>query len=170
MSKYIKNNKGMTIVELIVAMSIFIIVITLAVGGFVSIIRLQGQTESMTDVQQNSRIALEQITRLSRQAEELDIENIGIDQDNLSITIGGNSVCFKIDNDRLKKFTNINCTGSGLTLTSDDVKVTKFYFDKIAGIPATLNIYITIKPKNNTGVASSDELNLNTSVLLSGLK
>src|SRR3989304_2648377 len=73
----LSDSKGITLIELMVAMTIFLIVITLAVGGFISLIRLQSQTQTMTDVQQNGRIAIEQMTRLARQAESVDISGTG---------------------------------------------------------------------------------------------
>lgn len=181
--KRFENKKGMTIIELVVAMAIFIIVITLAVGAFISILRLQSQTQTMTDVQQNGRIISEQLTRQARQAENLSIEHLtptghtSADHapgsnifDQLKITIGPTTTCFKVDDTgHLKKFDS-DCLSNGLTLSSDDVKVTNFYFDQTSGIPPTLGINVTIESVNPAVGTSTDSIQLNTSVFLTGLK
>lgn len=179
MRKGYLDKRGITLIELIVAMAIFLVVITLAVGGFLSLLRLQTQTQTMTDVQQNGRIAIEQITRLARQAESLEITHLDPSghtnhtgdsdyQDQLKITIGGGSSCFKVEDDRLKRFTS--CGGTGLTLSSSDVKIKRFYFDKSRGVPPELYIYLTVESVNPSIGNEKDTINLNTSVLLTGLK
>lgn len=162
-----RESNGMTIIELLVAMSIFIIVVTLAVGGFISLIRLQSQTESMADVQQNGRIIIEQITRMAREAESLKISDTG-NNDIKELTIN-NETCLRIENERLKKFTPCAST-DGLTLSDDGVKITKFYFEKVAGLPSALNIFITIESKDNISGGDTDKLELNSSVLLTSIK
>jgi len=171
LQKFIINNtRGITLLELIVAMTIFLVVITLAVGGFVSLIRLQSQTQTMTDVQQNGRIAIEQITRLARQAESVDISGTG----DIQQIVFDSANCFTVVTvdgvNRLKKFDS-DCTSNGLTLSSDDVNVTKFYFVKNPGVPARLDINITVKSVNDVVAGGDpDVINLNTSVLLIGLE
>lgn len=170
MKKKYLNQKGMTIIELIVAMTIFVIVITLAVGGFISLIRLQSQTETMTDVQQNGRIAIEQITRLARQADEVNIIDSG-DLDKITFTNGTLYNCFTVKDGALKKYTTDGCTGeTSFTLSSSDVKITKFNLVKNTGVPASLEINLTVTSANPIAGGDPDEINLNTTVLLTGLK
>lgn len=172
--RYLKEEKGITLVELIVAMGIFLVVVTIAVGAFVSLIRLQSQSENMTSVQQNGRIALEQVTRLGRQAESVNILGSG-DLEALGFSISGTKICFGEDNGRLKKYDDYNiagstCSGNAFTLTGEDVNVTKFNFDTVSGIPSTLNIGIEMESKYATYGTEKNNILLNTSVVLTGLK
>jgi hypothetical protein len=63
------RKRGLTLIELMVAMTIFIMVMTLAVGGFVSISRTRAVIGAMKDSQQKARVASEMIFRLAKQAE-----------------------------------------------------------------------------------------------------
>jgi len=63
------HKKGMTLVELMVAMSIFMIVMMLGIGGFVTISRSRVLVGNMRDSQQKLRVANEMIVRYAKQAE-----------------------------------------------------------------------------------------------------
>lgn len=167
--KALKNKKGMTIVELMVAMTIFVIVITLAVGGFVAISRLSSQAYTMTNVQQNGRILIEQLTRLSRSADEVNITGTAPFQ-TVSFRNGTEWVCFNVVGSPtvVKKYNNIDCTGNGFSLTSSEVKVNKMTFVRKEGIPPYLKIGITLESATPAFGTSNDTIDLNTAVVLEG--
>jgi type II secretory pathway pseudopilin PulG len=71
------KKRGMTIIELLVAMAIFIVVITLVVGAFASISRTNGMAKTYRNSQQKLRIAMEMITRYARQANEVSVSTVG---------------------------------------------------------------------------------------------
>ncbi len=57
------NFRGFTIVELLVAMGIFLIVVEIAVGGFVNALRAQKQVAALIAAEGNADLALEQMAR-----------------------------------------------------------------------------------------------------------
>ena len=57
------QNKGFTIIELIVAMSLFIILMTISVGGFISALRNQRSVNNLMAVNNNAGLVLEQMVR-----------------------------------------------------------------------------------------------------------
>ncbi|MBI2013260.1 MAG: hypothetical protein HYS87_00250 [Candidatus Colwellbacteria bacterium] len=63
MSKKNKNRSGFTIVELIIAGSLFIIIISIASASFVESIKVQRQLSTLVDANNNTVQALEQIAR-----------------------------------------------------------------------------------------------------------
>ena len=63
------KTKGTTLVELVVAMGIFTILSTMAVGAFVTVSRMKTMSASMRETQQKTRVAMETISRLARQAD-----------------------------------------------------------------------------------------------------
>jgi len=79
------RRRGMTLVELMVAMSIFMIVMTLGIGGFVSISRTRILVGNMKDSQQKLRVANEMVIRYAKQAEYV------------KLAAAGNSVEFYFD-------------------------------------------------------------------------
>lgn len=72
----LKTNKpGMTIVELLVAMGIFTIVTTLAVGSFVAITRMRMFALNLKESQQKVRIITEMISRYAKQADAVTVSS-----------------------------------------------------------------------------------------------
>jgi prepilin-type N-terminal cleavage/methylation domain-containing protein len=57
------NNKGFTLIEVLIAMSIFTILIAIGIGGFVHTLHIQREIASFISVQDNTSLALEQMTR-----------------------------------------------------------------------------------------------------------
>lgn len=60
------SNQGFTIVELIVAMGVFIVIVTIAVGVFVSTVRNQRSLTALMAVNNNAGSVLEQMAREMR--------------------------------------------------------------------------------------------------------
>lgn len=187
------RRKGFTLVEVIVAMGIFLIVLTLAISAFISVSNLKALTQTMKEVQQKTRITTEMITRLSRQADKVVIDsaekgktaelyfNIHNDSPNYgyqfkiqknSIGDGGTLVmseCFPTEGstfcDTGWKNPN-NLLGDLVQLRFDNS-----YFRKTGTIPPTLEVKIEgIITNINNNPYYSNELTIDTSVALEGIK
>lgn len=177
--------KGMTLIELIVAMTIFIIVMTLAIGGFVAVSRSRILIGNMKDSQQKIRIANEMIIRYAKQA-----QYVRLDQD-------GSSVEFffdigPVETHSAKKFEVVEndllysecvdnpmnptqCVDwstpatlfggtSGITLTNTDVFMLHGF------LPAVLEINLNIQNTVLGNTSLSDEMNLQNAIILENLK
>ena len=57
------NNKGFTIVELLIAMSIFIILTSITAGGFINVLRNQRIVVALMAANDNMGLTIEQIAR-----------------------------------------------------------------------------------------------------------
>ena len=55
--------KGFTLVELLITVGLFVIIITIAVGGFTNAIRTERQVSSLISAQSNISLVLEQMSR-----------------------------------------------------------------------------------------------------------
>lgn len=58
-----KNQKGFTLIELLVSLSLFVIIISIAAGGFSSALRSQRQAIALMNVNNNISLVLEQMMR-----------------------------------------------------------------------------------------------------------
>ncbi len=58
-----QNRKGFTLIEMLVAIGIFSIVISIATGGFVSSLRTERQAAALISAQSNASLVLEQMAR-----------------------------------------------------------------------------------------------------------
>jgi prepilin-type N-terminal cleavage/methylation domain-containing protein len=69
--------RGVTLLELVVAMGLFAIIATLAIGGYVTVSRMRSLTTSMRESQQKMRMAMEYITRSAKQADKIIVSSDG---------------------------------------------------------------------------------------------
>lgn len=172
------TKRGYTLIELVVAMGILIISITLMLGAFVAVGRTKTLTSITKESQQKTRISMEMITRLSRQAEKVLIKDDGKILDlyfNLKTSPYG--ARFKISGTELLYS---ECTGSPVCLDTN-TGGTNLYegvsvidtsrFEKKATIPPTLKVYLNGKIESiEPSGYYSDEINLDTTVILEGIK
>jgi prepilin-type N-terminal cleavage/methylation domain-containing protein len=58
-----RNKKGFTLIELLITVGLFVVIVTIAVGGFVNAIHTQQQVASLISSESNVSLALEQVAR-----------------------------------------------------------------------------------------------------------
>ncbi|MEK7630245.1 MAG: hypothetical protein AAB432_02610 [Patescibacteria group bacterium] len=80
---------GVTMIEMLVAISVFIIVLVLIIGVFIQGLRIERYVTALTEVQSNASLALEQIAREIRGGYNFDppVNNGGICQGDLGDTL-----------------------------------------------------------------------------------
>lgn len=66
MKRFIQQREGFTLVESLVAISIFVIVFSVAIGGFVAALRTQRQIQSLISANSNASLIIEQMAREMR--------------------------------------------------------------------------------------------------------
>ncbi len=71
------KKRGMTLIELIVAITLFIVVVTLAIGGFVSVSRMKTLMLDMKNSQQKARLIYETIYRFAKEADVVAVNGDG---------------------------------------------------------------------------------------------
>lgn len=140
--KLIKKQNGFTLVELLVAITVFVVVITSATAIYIAVIRSQQKTNAQRQTSQDARYAIETITREVRMAtggtvrdgnelinrpairvEDLDDNNNNVGHKLIIVTQDYNTGQttereFIRDGNRI--------TVNGQPLTSDNIRVTRF--------------------------------------------
>lgn len=142
----IKNKKGLTLIEMIVTIGIFVLTFTMAAGLIVEIIKMQNRARVMRMIQEEARYALEEITREGRLA-----------QGDPPFGDGGDRIIFKIKENESKivswnstsKQLSIQRTGSSvsLPLTSDKVEILRDGTTNIFQLSSTGQPYLVIRFK-----------------------
>lgn len=158
MKRIIVLKKGMTIIEAVVAMAIFITAVTLVVGGFVTIVRLQNKSNIMRETQQNARTAIEIIARSARQAESVTVPNNM--ELNLKMPNDPTVHIIKVENNKLLMDGQKLIASEGLEISPGSLKFIK------SG--KLLNIQFIIKQVGSPDSYQSDETPVETSVVLEG--
>lgn len=137
MTNKFKKRDGFTLAELIVAMSVFIVAITIVVGAFVRALRTQRIVNHMLSVNSNASLVIEQVAREIRTGYEFSLNNVALggcvgSEEELEFTNSrANSVFYRKENDAIAR---MECAGSDCTgktfqaLTASNIKVDRLCF------------------------------------------
>jgi len=172
----LKNNKGFTMVELLVAIASFIIIISIAVGGFSGALRSQRQSIALLNANYNSSLVLEQMAREIRTGMNFCDQNQNscsspvdggeISTNELYFTNAyGQNVVYRLNNFGIEK--SIDGGTSFKKITADDVIVDYLRFILNGqnfgdGKQTRITILMGIKSKESS--VSGSVVNLQTTV------
>lgn len=171
--------KGYTIIELIVSMAIFMVAVSLVVGAFATVVRLKTLSSNMKESQQKIRIALEMVTRLSRQAEVVKVSDDGKIVDLYFDASSAAKTRFQIEpaNGSIPPTLTINdCTTAGCAGATNlfggaaNLYYSTSSFSKVGTLPALLNINLSGRTGTGGVVFDDDSFDIRTSVILENLR
>ncbi|OGG39632.1 hypothetical protein A2116_00655 [Candidatus Jorgensenbacteria bacterium GWA1_49_17] len=137
--KFTKNKRsGFTLTELIVAMSVFIVAITIAVGAFVRAIRTQRAVNHLLSLNSNMSLVIERMAREIRTGYDFSLNNvpedgcIGNQTGELEFTnSNADSVFYRRENGVIARMecAGANCAGEVFEpLTASNVKIDRLCF------------------------------------------
>jgi len=159
------KKRGLTLVELTVAMGIFIVVLTISLGIIVDIFKLQRKNIIIREVQQNARIGMELISKEARAADTLTISSdtmtIGYKDPASGVVV--TTVVYTHSGDKITRTEGSYPTYS---ITSDNINISSLTFSLSGKI---LNISLTAEDKGATDPANQDEITITESVYVEGL-
>ena len=136
MPKILKNHytSGFTLIEMLVAISLFAAVVAISAGAYLAIMKAQLKSINMKKVQEDSRYASETIGREFRMG-EVDYSYYGEEVPSPTSTLvlinsRGTEIKFRLVSERLEKKVG---DGSFIPLTQENIKVTdlKFYISPL---------------------------------------
>ncbi len=146
----IKNNKGFTLIELIIYSAILIVVLSVFLNFIWEIVYGNVKTQAIREVQQNGRFAMEKIMRTIQESTLINIPVSGESADSLSLEIENkklNPVIFDV----VDKILRITQEKEDLySLTNNRVRVDSLQFTNLsyAQTPGTIRIEMTISHQN----------------------
>lgn len=187
----LSKNRGSTLLELLVAMTVFSVIMTLAVAAFLNIVRTKSYTSIMKNTQYKVRLSTEIVNRLSREA-----SRVYASRD----VSGGNYLELYYENEETLDFTALrfeitenqelmlyecrlalsldSCPDDDwinpVTIIGDEyiVDSSKSYFVIRGGIDSVLEFGLKVATKDSENYSQyySDEVIVKTSSVLEGLK
>jgi prepilin-type N-terminal cleavage/methylation domain-containing protein len=153
-------NRGYTLIELMVVVSVMVILVVVAVNLFLTTLVGGGKTNALAEVKQNGDFAITQMEKIVRNGRKLTTNNesqvcetgmtsLGVENNDGGVTI------FAAESDRL-------ASSSGQFLTSSTVKVKSdtLVFDCFrsgSGVPDSIKISFTLT-KGEAGVDRPEEI------------
>lgn len=142
------RRSGFTLVELLIAMAIFSIVISVATGAFIRALRTQRQLVSFASANSNLSLVLEQMAREIRVGSSFQQDGEG----NISFVNGrGDAVTYAYDEER-EAIERVGPTGEEQPLTSENVAVKDLRFLVLFGAeddgyPARVTVTAAVTPR-----------------------
>lgn len=163
----VKNSKGFTIIELMVATSVFLILITLSTGVFIQTLRTQRTLSAVTAANESASQILEQIAREARTGYNFQASTA----DTLTFTstqANNQTVGYKLVGNSVGRCLSVCASDSDFkAITSGDVKMEKLNFiyygvNPADNAPPRITILMTVGTSKDS--ASNIETNLETTV------
>jgi prepilin-type N-terminal cleavage/methylation domain-containing protein len=177
----ISSSRAFTLVELLIAIGLFSIVITIAMGGFVRALRSQRQVVALIAANSNVSLVMEQMSREMRTGyyfcEATLITPCTSDNSNISFLNGkGENIVYYSEaspsgNGRIFRAVN---GGQGSQLTADNVNIRNLKFNLLGGVndppnyPARVVIRASVSPAGNSFNVSDVVTSIQTSVSTRG--
>jgi len=172
MTKINSHNKGFTLIEMLVALAIFSIVVTVMLSVTISLVKAQRKTQNLQLVHDSSRYAMEMMVKEIRMSKIIDVRVVGAPHFIYELTMQrlddpGNNIVYHFYNDSVSK-PGILARDRGAD-TRDLNDITKVdirgYFYPLSGTPGK-RLTIVLKA-TSVGVRPGEEatMNLQTSVV-----
>jgi prepilin-type N-terminal cleavage/methylation domain-containing protein len=178
-----QRQKGFTLVELLVAVAVFMIVVTAAVGALYSIIDANRKAQSMKSVINNVSFALESISKDMRMGKDYNCNNELSPLEDVECTSDGSTVISYFSDQKNKKiwyrFNKDNSDGNiqrgyegtsfvweNLTAPENTVKINnmKFYIIGNKDSLSQSRVLITVEGESGTKESSKTNFSLQTTV------
>lgn len=161
--KKYKLNKGLTLVEIMVASSMFIVVMLIISGSIVSVFSSNQKSNNLRSVMDNLNLTLESMTRTIRFSKNYNCgsysplttpQNCPAGSSNFTITFGSTPISYSLSGGRIKRITNGVDTNT--YITSPDVAISSLKF-VVEGSDPTDNLQprVTIMVKGTAGGTGS---------------
>ncbi len=175
---FFRSRRGFTLVELLVAMGVFLVAVTLAIGAFVQALKAQRFVTYMMSVNSNASIALESMAREIRAGYNFSVDDLNSGStcsvkdnqyDILNFTnADGQAVGYELANGSFARCAGNDCAAGQYTpLTASNILVDRLCFwlnntknDKSS--PWRVTVFLTVDAKNQD--FASTPLNLQTTV------
>ena len=167
-----KNKKskigGFTLIEMIVALGVFMMVMTIISSAFLNIMNIQQKTEAFRKVNDNLNFAMEAMMREIREGEKYcppasDCATAGT----FSFTNKDDKkVDYRLNNEHIKRQI-LSESIFGLMLTSDEIKITKLSFSirgNVANDKQQPLVIIAVSGESGLKAKLKSKLNLQTTV------
>ncbi len=176
MKKNKRNKKGFTLIELMIALSVFAVIALFVVDIFITIMRYYLASISNRTAQQDTKIALETITRHAKQSINFDWnladEKLTLRTKNDAGAI--NTLVFDKEDVFGKGVIKMQTSSEPFqALTAEDLNITRFNVSPHPGVPVILRISLEAEIENTEknierGLTGERRIFLDTRVAIKG--
>lgn len=158
-----KQNKGFTLIEMLVSIAIFSIILVMILGIIVTIVDTSRKARTLAEVMNNLNFSFESLTRTLKTARSIEV--IGTSQI-VATDQRGDEITYTFDDNKIYRSED----GSlGIPITSDEVSIETYYVEQInsegeGGLGNQPRVFFSIKGRVETTHGISSEFNLQSTV------
>jgi prepilin-type N-terminal cleavage/methylation domain-containing protein len=155
-------NKGFTIIEMVVAVGVFAVVMTVSLAAFLNVSDIQKRAEALRVINDNLNFSLETMMREIRAGSDYRVENGGA-----SLTIegvSGGDITYRLPLDRGRIEKSVDGGNTFIFLTAPEVNITKLLFIREPQTGPQYQPRITIIINGSAGEKKVINLNLQTTI------
>ncbi len=152
----VRASRGFTLVELLIAMTIFIVVVAISISSFVRALRGQQAIVALISTNDNASLALEQMAREIRTSKNFSrLGDSGLEFQNAD----GETVTYELSENKIMRRTN---SEGAAAITAANVKIERLSFTlltSVAGRPIQPRVTITMRvssPKRDVQTIFTD--------------
>ncbi len=148
-----KTRPGFTLIELLIAIGIFAIVVSIAVGGVARMLRTERQVLALIAANSNAGLVIEQMSREIRTGSDFFVGN-GTTGDTLSFTnANGDAISYALSADNVITRT-VNGTAQGITATNVYIQYLTFVLleNPTVNYPPRITIALGVSPTPVNGI------------------
>lgn len=167
--------RGFTLIEIMTAVSIFAVVMTISMGSILRIFDTNRKSEALKAVMDNLNLAVESMSREMRFGSVYNCGNIPPTDDPENCSGGNDIIAFKANNGSTIMYRLLNGTieksvsaGPFIAVTAEDIAISDLRFFVLGATPGdTLQPKVLIKVKGTAGVKISDQTDFTVQTLVS---
>jgi prepilin-type N-terminal cleavage/methylation domain-containing protein len=164
-----KDERGFTMIELLVAMAVFSFMLLIITVGFINIVRLHNQAIASNIAQDNARTAMDELVRAVRDSSDVLTPAAGVPANRLCLaSASGPQQLYYLNANRLYRADNCTTPTNVTALTSTSVQVASFLATvKTAGpniVKPQVEMTITVASNNGTTTGTGASVTCGTSI------
>jgi prepilin-type N-terminal cleavage/methylation domain-containing protein len=160
-----QNNKGFSLIEMIVAVGIFAVVMTISLAALLNLSDIQKKAEALRATNDNLNFSLETMMREIRSGKSYCAAGLGpvCSSDRFVFVNGSNVIVYRLNNARIEK--SADGGANYITMTAPEIRITKLLF-WVQGQAANDKIQprVTIIINGSAGDKKVVNLNLQTTI------
>jgi type II secretory pathway pseudopilin PulG len=174
-----KINRGFTLVEMLIAVSLFIIIVTISIGSILSVFDANKKAQSSKTVVDNLNLSIENMARTVRfgtnyycgvSAEILSTYNCSGGGDSLSVTFQGNRIIYSwTQNGPIRKSEDGGLSYTNITSSDTVIEYLRFYVfgTNASGSPDSNQPYVLAVIKGHVGSRATTQTAFSIETLMS---
>lgn len=139
LQRFKKQNKGFTLIEMLVSIALFSIVLTISIGVIFTVIDTNRKSQTLTLVMNNLNFTIESMTRSIKTAEP---NSFNETSNNLRLENNGKIIVYSFSEDAIYKSVGGN---TATPITSPDIVVESAIFDLIPTTNGQPRVFIYVK-------------------------